>query len=97
MEKCRSMSPMVVGRGGGDNGYISDDRPSNDRTTDCRPHIIALFLIAPCKPTSLFHRTDVTDSRSMKEQVRSIAKLSPSQSSLNSVDWTELVYDGNLG
>ena len=77
-------------------GYISDDRPSNDRTTDYRPHIIALFLIALFKPTSLFHRTDFTDSRSVEEQVANIAKLSPSQSSFNKVDCTELVYDGNL-
>ena len=45
-------------------GYISDDRPSNDRTTDYRLHIIALFIIALCKAASLYHRTDVTDSRS---------------------------------
>ena len=50
-------------------GYISDDRPSNDRTTDYRPHIIALFLIALCNPTSLFHRTVVTDSRSRAGRV----------------------------
>ena len=28
-------------------GYISDDRPSNDRTTDYRSHIIALFYNRP--------------------------------------------------
>ena len=50
--------------GGVSDGYISDDRPSNDRTTDYRPHIIALFIIALFKPTSLYHRTHVTDSRS---------------------------------
>ena len=77
-------------------GYISDDRPSNDRTTDYRLHITALFIIALCKPTSLFHRTNITDSRSLEEQVGNIAKLRSSPFKFNSVNWTELVYDGNL-
>ena len=43
---------------------------SNDRTKDYCPSIIALFSMTLYKPTGMFPRTDVTDSRSIKEHVR---------------------------
>ena len=45
---------------------LSDGRPSNDLTTDYRPHIIALFSIALYNLTGMFHRTDFTYSHSQK-------------------------------
>ena len=55
--------------------YISDYRHANDRTTNYRPLIVALFSIALSGMRDLFHRTYFTDSRHYTGEVRAGQKI----------------------